>query len=50
KPNPNKEEEKVKKQAKEELDKFMKREGGGLYKCMNEVLEEAVKIKTKDIS
>ena len=48
KPSP-KEEEDEKKQAKEELDKFIKREGGGLYKCMNKVLEEATKIKTRDI-
>ena len=43
-------EEEEKEQAKEELDKFMKREGGGLYKCMNKVLEEAAKIKSRDIS
>ncbi len=43
-------EEEEKEQAKEELDKFMKREGGGLYKCMNKVLEEAAKIKTRDAS
>ena len=48
-PNPNDEEEVIK-QAKEELDKFMKRESGGLYKCMNEVLEEAVKVKTRNLS
>lgn len=42
--------EEEKEQAKEELDKFIKREGGGLYKCMNKVLEEATKIKTRDIS
>ena len=50
KTSPKEEEEAEKEQAKEELDKFIKREGGGLYKCMNKVLEEAAKIKTKDIS
>ena len=49
KTNPKEEEEAEKEQAKEELDKFIKREGGGLYKCMNKVLEEAAKIKTRDI-
>jgi len=45
-----KEEEEEKEQAKEELDRFIKKEGGGLYKCMNKVLEEAAKIKSRDIS
>lgn len=36
-------------EAKERLSRFMNKEGGGLSFCMNKVLEEAAKIKTKNI-
>ena len=49
KDTPNTDEEQ-RKQVKEQLNEFIDREGGGLYKCMNKVLEEAAKIKTRDIS
>jgi hypothetical protein len=48
KDTPNTDEEE-RKQVKEQLNEFIDREGGGLYKCMNKVLEEVANIKTRDI-